>query len=312
MTKQIKYKNLIWLDMANPTKEEIESLPDIFEIHPLIRAELRQPTPRPKVDLYDGAIYLVLHFPSENATGLSDNLNQTETKEVNFVLGQNFVITVHYEEIPPLEEFAKILEASESWNQGREKTLHAGHLFYYIIRQLYESLEPELRLINNDLKQIEQKIFANREEEVVRALADINHRLLDFRWTLKGHEETLQSLEIAVKEFYGDNFSSQMNLIFSDYRKIINNLETNEQFFRELRTINQSMLDIKNTEIMKTLTVLAFIFLPITMIGAIFGMSGTDSNMPIVKDPFGFWIVLAMMTAAALISYLFVKFKKWL
>ena len=51
MTKQIKYKSLIWLDLTNPTKEEIASLPDNFKVHPLIKEELRHPSPRPKICL---------------------------------------------------------------------------------------------------------------------------------------------------------------------------------------------------------------------------------------------------------------------
>ena len=88
MTKQIKYKSLIWLDLTNPTKEEIASLPDNFKVHPLIKEELRHPSPRPKIDLYDEAIHLVLHFPNENSTNKNDSPNQTNHQEVDFVLGQ--------------------------------------------------------------------------------------------------------------------------------------------------------------------------------------------------------------------------------
>ena len=312
MIKQIKYKNLIWLDMSNPTKEEIESISNNFNIHPFIREELRNPTPRPKIDLYDEAIYLILHFPNENSSNKDNELGSTDIKEVNFVLGQNFLITAHYEEIQPLEEFAKILEASEGWGRREQKNPHAGYLFYYVIRQLYESLEPGLHFINNNLKRAEQKVFNGQQKEMVKTLAGINHRLLDFRWTMKDHEEILQSLEEATKEFYGNNFSYHMRSITGDYRKVMNSLENNEQSFHELRTINESMLDIKNNEIMKTLTVLAFVFLPVTLIGTIFGMSGTDFNMPIIKSASGFWMALIMMGITAVISYLFVKFKKWL
>jgi len=312
MTKQIKYKSLIWLDLTNPTKEEIASLPDNFKVHPLIKEELRHPSPRPKIDLYDEAIHLVLHFPNENSTNKNDSPNQTNHQEVDFVLGQNFLITAHYEEIQPLEEFAKILEASEGWGWCEGKNLHAGYLFYYIIRQLYESLEPGLHFINNNLKRAEQKVFGGQQEKMVKTLADINRYLLDFRWTLKDHEEILQSLEAATKEFYGNTFGYHMRSITGDYHKVMNSLENNEQSFKEIRAVNESMLSIKNNEIMKTLAVLAFIFLPATMIGTVFGMSGSDLNMPLIKSEFGFWWALGLMVVTAVISFLFVKFKKWL
>lgn len=310
MIKQIKYKNLVWVDVLNPTKEETASLVETYGVHMFVQDELRHPTARPKIDLYDEAIYIVLHFPDENSANQVDSHNNA--KEIDFVIGQDFLITVHYEPVQPLEEFANILEASDHWSRQKKQGLHAGHLFYYIIRQIYESLEPSLDFINDNLKRTEKKIFNGQEKEMVRVLAEINRHLLDFRWTLKSHEEILQSLSAATKEFFGEKFDYHTRQIIGEYRKVMNNLENNEQSFGELRNINESMLDIKNNEIMKTLAVLAFVFLPITMIASIFGMSGTDSNMPIIKSEAGFWIAVFLMVVTAIVSYLVVKLKKWL
>lgn len=310
MIKQIKYKNLTWLDVSSPTKEEVTSLIESYGVHSFVQEELRHPTSRPKLDLYDEAIYLVLHFPDENSANQA--VGRAVGKEIDFVIGKDYLITVHYEPILPLEEFAKILEASDHRSRQKKHSLHAGHLFYYIIRQIYRSLEPSLDFINDNLKRAEKKIFAGQEKEMVRVLAKINRHLLDLRWTLKGHEEILDSLEAATKAFFGDNFDYYMHQIIGEYRKVMTSLENNEQSFNELRNLNKSMLDIKNNEIMKTLTVLAFVFLPITMVTSIFGMSGTDSNMPIIKGDAGFWVAILLMIVTAIISYTIVKLKKWL
>lgn len=310
MVKQIKYKNLTWIDVLNPTKEEVLSLIENYKIHPFIQEELRHPTFRPKIDLYDEAIYLILHFPDENSGNTKNN--QSNAREIDFIIGREFLITVHYEPFLPLEEFSKILEASDQWSQQKKRGLHAGHLFSYIIRQIYESLEPSLNFINDNLKRAEKRIFSGQEKEMVRVLAEINHHLLDFRWVLKNHEEILKSLETATEEFFDDKFDYHMHQIIGEYRRLMNSLENNEQSFRELRNINESMLDIKNNDIVKTLTVLAFIFLPITVITSVFGMSGTESNMPLIKSDGGFWVVMALTFVIAIISYLVVKIKKWL
>ena len=311
MIKQIKYKNITWIDVHAPTKEEVDSLSKEYDIHTIVHTELMHPSPRSKVDLYDNFIYLILHFPSEHFFKAEDD-DEDGTKEIDFVLGKDFIITTHYENVQPLEDFSNILQAGEHVKNKKEKDAHAGYLFYYIIRELYQSLEPGLDYINNNLKRVERKIFSGHEKEMVRTLSNMNRSLLDLKWALKGHREVLNSLEIAAKEFYGDRFGYHLKTIVSEYEKVFGILENNEENFQQLRNTNESMLSIQSNEIMKTITIMAYVFLPVTLIGTIFGMSGIDTNMPIIKSDWGFFIVLCIMAVTSILMILVVKFKKWL
>jgi len=315
MIKQLKYQNITWLSLIAPNKDEVAKLGHEYNIHPLVSEELIHPSLRAKVDVYDDYIYLILHFPVDKVCqpNYSDNLHQDDVYEVDFILGQNFLITAHYENIPPLEEFSKILEASAGLVGGKkDKNIHAGHLFYYIIRQLYQSLESGLDNINISLKRAEQKIFSGQEAEMVKSLSGLNRCLLDFKWALKFHREVLESLAIAAREFYGDKFGYYLSSIIGEYEKISNLVDSNRENFAELRSTNESLLSIKTNNTMKALTALTAIFLPITLIGTIFGMSGTDLNMPIIKTDIGFYVAVAIMVITAVAMTVIAKAKKWI
>jgi magnesium transporter len=314
MIKQIKYQNITWINLIAPTKDEVAKLSQEYNIHPLASEELLHPSIRAKVDVYDEYLYLILHFPVDKVCqpNYGENLHEDDTYEVDFILSQDFLITAHYENIPPLEEFSKILEASSGLiSSKKEKNIHAGHLFYYIVRQLYQSLESGLDNINVNLKRAEQKIFAGHESEMVKTLSSLNRCLLDFKWALKFHREVLDSLSIAAREFYGEKFSYYMQSIIGEYEKISNLVDSNRENFSELRSTNESLLSIKTNDVIKALTVLTAIFLPVTLIGTIFGMSGTDLNMPIIKANGGFFLVIMIMAIIALLMTVIAKVRKW-
>lgn len=315
MIKQLKYQNITWINLTAPTKDEVAKLGHEYNVHPLISEELLHPSIRAKVDVYDEYIYLILHFPVDKVCqpNYGNDLHEDDTYEVDFILGKDFLITAHYENIPPLEEFSKILEASSGLVNGRkDKNIHAGHLFYYVIRQLYQSLESGLDNINISLKRAEQKIFAGQEAEMVKSLSGLNRCLLDFRWSLKFHREVLDSFSLSAQEFYGEKFDYYLKSIVGEYEKISNLVDSNRENFSELRGTNESLLSIKTNNTMKALTALTAIFLPITLVGTIFGMSGTDLNMPIIKSESGFFIAVAIMVITAVVMTVTAKAKKWI
>lgn len=309
MIRQIKYKTVTWIDMESPSRTELDEIIKNYDIHPLVAHELVNPSQRSKVDPYDEYLYLILHFPSSQFFSAGEN--RKETYEVDFVLGKHFLLTVHYEPIQELEEFAKVFESNSALNKKKNE-LHAGLVFFYLIQQLYQSLEPGLDSLNHSLKRAEKKIFTGHESEMVEAISNINRQLLDFKWAMKYHKEVLTSLEIAGKDFYGDKFGYYLRAIMGEYEKVWNYLESHRETFNELRQTNESMLSIKTNNTMKAITVIAMFFLPATLIGTIFGMSGTDTNMLVIKGPLGFYIAVAMMVLAAVITFIVAKFKKWL
>lgn len=306
MTKEFKYKNITWIDINSPTRDEVEAVAKNYNLHPIAVNELLESSARAKVDVYDDFIYLILHFPNHR---LGNGSDQKDTHEIDFIIGQDFVITTSYEEFEPLQEFSKFLEVHPILDKSK-KNIHAGYLFYHILRHLYQSLETGLDSINYNLKKAEKSIFAGQEKEMVMVLSNINRHLLDFRWSIKSHKETLISLELAGKQFFGDNFSYYLHSMIGEFEKIWNQLENIRETFFDLRNTNESLLSIKTNETMKNLTMMAFITFPLTLIAAIFGMNA--KNIPFIGQTYDFWIILTLMAGLLLFMLSFFKIKRWL
>lgn len=311
MIKKFKHQGVTWVDVYNPSKEEVLDLAQEYNLHPLLATELSSPSLRSKVDVYEDYIYLILHFPlCELCVGVDPN-QQTigSNKEIDFIIGKKFLITTHYAPEPILDEFAQILDL-KTHHYPTRGSLHAGHLFFTIAKQFYQAMESDLMFINQSLRKAEANIFSGKEKETVKTLSNINRSLLDFRWSLKAHSDVLLSFQVAGKDFFGDSFHYYLRAVTGEYEKIWNMLESSHETFNDLRSTNESLLSIKTNSTMKTLTVLAFITLPLTLVGQIFGMS--LKFIPLADHPRGFWIVLVTMAIIATIMVTIVRSKKWL
>ncbi|MEK7208889.1 MAG: magnesium transporter CorA family protein [Patescibacteria group bacterium] len=307
MIKKQDYNGLTWIDLEAPTEVELKQVVVEYKIHPLAAAELANPSTRSKVDLYSDFIYLILHFPICHLCYGKRPITGEDTEEVDFIIGQNFLLTVHYKPMESLTEFSRIFTVNYFKERGRK--LHAGYIFYYLMRHLYNSLSTGLDYVNGVLKQAEQKIFAGEEKAMIQLLASINRNLFDFRWALKTHRQILDSLVVAGQEFFGQGFKYYLATITGEYEKIWNMLESNRETFLDLRQTNESMLSIKTNETIKLLTVLAFIFFPLTIATQFFGM---NIDLPLVNQPSGYLIVIGLMVVISAIMFVWARFRRWL
>lgn len=297
MLKQLKYKDIVWIDLESPTAEEVKKLGEDYQIHPLVQTELLAPSERSKIDVYRNFIYLVLHFPRVGGRRLRDEeKNGSEAEEVDFIIGRHFIITTHYELINPLNDFARIFETDFVLKKNDEP-LHAGLFFYYMVKEIYVSLEARLLPISRQLKAVEEKVFSGREQEVVKIIADLNRELLDCQWTLKSHQEILESLRLAAAEFFEPKFSYYLQAIAGEERRIWKIIENDRETFDNLRSAHESLLSIKTNETMKILTVIAFIFLPLNLVAQMYGASN-----------FGLFLMALLLAAAVAVA----KHERWL
>lgn len=307
MIKKFKYKDIDWIDLESPTNADLEQIIDEYKINLLTAKELSTPTPRSRADVYDNFSYLVLHFPTcQVCVGSSNPAGQIQ--EIDFIIGKNFLITTHYEAINTLHDFAKVFEVEKVAEKSKNK-MNSGLLFLHIVRELYLNTELNLEDISIKLRDIEVKIFAGKHKEMLENLAEINHDLLDYYFALKVHKEILTSFGATAKDMFGDRFYHHTGSVMGLYDKVWNMIEHNRTFFNDLRQTNESLLTIKTNETIKTLTVLAFVFLPFNIVLQIFG---TNTKIPFSDSSMGFLVVIVLGAIASLIAFFLAKYQKWL
>ncbi len=300
-----RYTNngIAWIDLESPTREEVGHLAEEFDLHPVIASELLVSSERAKVDLYENAVYLILHFPMQNrSTG------HIEETEIDFVLLKNALITTHYELIDPLHDFSRIFEAG-SYLRGERMGDHAGFLFFAQIRELYKHTLFILESSGRDIRDIEKHIFSGEEAAMVERVSKVNRVLIDIRQTLRHHKETLNSFSHACKRVYGDDFGYYVSAIEGEYERTLQVLEDNRQTLRDLRETNDSLLSTKTNETIKRLTVVNVIMLPLGLITWIFGMNSTYIRLDSESD---LAIVFGGMVLICIITVVYFRSKKWL
>jgi magnesium transporter len=153
-------------------------------------------------------------------------------------------------------------------------------------------------------------MFKQKEVEVVKDLSEISRMLLNFEKQTSAHSDVLSSFDIAGKKLFGDNFAYHLRAISSEYYKVKHAIDSEREFLRELRETNNSLLSTKQNEVMKVLTIMAFMTFPLSLIAAIFGMN-TD-YLPIVGLPYDFWIVMGIIGTTILSMLTYFRYKKWI
>lgn len=303
MRSRHEYNGLVWIDLESPTRDEVQDLIDEFGIEPLVAQELLLPATKPRAEFYPAHAYLVLHFPALRHS------HRSREQEIDFIVGDRYLITTRYETIDPLHKFTKVFEVNSLLEKGLIGD-HAGFLLVAMLRRMYTSVEHELEYIKHDLTVIEEHIFSGHEVEMVETISRAARDLLNMRQVIEPHREVLRELEAEGPRLFGDEFASYLRSISNEYYRVHNHVMRQTESLHELRETNNSLLSTRENETMRVLTIMALLTFPLALLVAILD-SNTIGN-PLHNQPYDFWIIVGTVFAGALIMITVFKHKKWL
>lgn len=303
MVERKTYKDLLWVDLLNPTPEETRALAEEL-LFPLdIGDRLIEPSEKSSIDIRDDFIFLILHFPaSERSTG-------NATQEIDFLITKQYLVTARYDAVEPLAFFAKRFETFGAI-ENAPHTRHAGFIFYYMIREVYHALSHKLEHIDYEIVHIEEQVFRGRERAMVRKISETARATLDMKHILGRQHDILRTLAGEGARTLGEEFTHELDEILAHYQHITRSVDNQREFLEDLRRTNDSLLSAKQNEIMKIFTILAFVTLPLSLVAGLFGMN--IENPPIVGHPNDFWIIIGIMAGLTVLMFAFFKYKKWL
>lgn len=309
MLQKFTYKNITWIDLESPTDTEAQMLVDEYGIHPLVASELLSPTLRARVEAHADYAYLIFHFPM-----IVHGHHSAPEEEIDFIVGKNFIVTAHYGVSASLVDFAKLFAVSAEL----EKVLSAidgdgkpsaGLLFYSILHRLYDHSMDELDQLELSLSASEDRVFHGEEHEMVRELSKASRQLINFKKSLQPQEDVFVAFEHEVHRLFGEEFVPHYRTLVGEYDRIMSALENNIAILDELRKTNDSLLNTKMSDVMKKLTVMAFITFPLSLVGTLFGMN--LEFLPFAGNPDAFWIILGIMATVGVFFIVYFTHKKW-
>jgi len=304
MIVEHKHNNLVWLDLENPSDNEVREIIDRFNVAKEIGDDILSPTPLSTMQIYNDHFYVVAHFPALRYA------HTIETKqEVDFIVGQNFIITVRYDVVDPLHKFAKLFDIDTILHKNNFDD-HASSIFFYMFNRLYTGLKEELEAIIDDLITVERHIFRGHEKKNVHTLSQISLNLITFEEVLSQHKNILETLFAQKDKIFTGQFRHYIHSLNKQYHTLRERAQTTRTLLDELRQTNDSILSSKQNDIVQTLTVLTMVVTPTTLIASIFGMN--TKIMPLILHPYGFWIIIIVMLCINIISLMIFKRKNWI
>jgi len=299
------YKGGVWVDLEKPTDEELNEIVKEFSISDRIAKEMVSPTPIPLVVDGDTHALLELHFPAQGAEN-----GDTQIQEIDFVVGKDFIITVRYEVVAPVHHLKKLFE-TRNLVTGHE-SITTDVLLEVLFAHLYSSVRDHTNHITDNLERIEHDMFDDHERQTVKAISNISRSFLHLEAELANQEEPLTRFLRAhtLRDFFKASFEERAERILAERVQVMRLVKTHRAVATEMRETNIALLEAKQNEIMKTLTVVTFIFLPLELIT--FVVSMPLLGMPLEQHQNGFWIIVGVMTALGMLITLLLARKRWI
>lgn len=301
------YSGIVWLDMESPTDDEISSLVKRYGLHPLVGEELKRSSTLAKIDFFKDYVLIVLTLPIRIGKGSNYEIVD---REIDFVIGKNFLITSRTETIEQLEYFGKIFDANSILNKG-EKIEHAGFLFYYIVKKIYAGLVEDLENIRDALLVAETRIYQGDERKMVEVLSGLSRELIDIKQTARMHHDIWEEMVASAdKSIFGGDFVSYIRDIRDEFSVIHELIVNARELLADLRETNDSLLNAKQNEIIKILTLIALVFNPLTFIASVFTIPA--AYVPLVDKTYGWTVIVIVMALLIAFTWWIFKKKRWI
>jgi magnesium transporter len=304
--RTITENNLTWVDIEKPTQKDINWLKNNFNFHPVTLGELIPPSQREKVEHFNDYLFLVTYVPI-----FSEKKRTTTPVEVDFLITQNHLITVHIQPIEPIKTFTEKCQNKPEL-KNKYFGLTTGHLLYWLNEEFLNFAERQLVHIGKNIQRIEDGIFKNLERDMIREISMIKRDILDFRIAIRPLRRIFESLNNKALKFWPE--SNDLAIYFSDilgdYERVWNEIDNYTDTINALESTNANLLNDKTNAIVKTFTILSFITFPAMLVATILQIN-TKTN-PVLGLPNDFWIIVAIIFFTTALMWLYFKTRKWL
>lgn len=303
MIETIKIGTLKWHHILDPTEEDLQFLKDEFHFHPLDIEDCRsRSNQRPKIDIYDDYYFLILHFP------YFDRWNRfLKTKEVKIFWGSDYIITIGKSHWVVKNLFNSARESEDIYQVRQVGTSDA--LLYKILEHLMLECFSLLSKLGVEVDLINRDLFSKKAEKTIERISLTRKNIILVNTIFKPQLRLFHKFESGEIEGYAENMEDYWGNILDYYQKMWDMTEDYQEIIEGLSKTFDSLQTNRTNEIMKVLTLISSILLPLTFIASLYGM---NIGLPFQNESYSFkLLILFMVLLAGSMVFLFKK-KKWM
>jgi len=303
MIETIKFSTFNWIHILNPSEENFDYLIENYNFHPLDIEDCRSKVQRPKIDIYDDYYFLILHFPS------FDKANRfLDTKEVKIFWGKDFIITIGNSHWIVKKFFNTVKENLEAFKQELSAET-SDALLYEIMERLMKDTLSLVGRIGSEVDQINYGLFNDKSQKIIEKISVTRKNVILLDTSFRPQVRVFHKFESGEIKGFAEDMEEYWGNILDYYQKLWDMIEDYKELIEGLSKTYDSLQTNKINEIIKMLTLISTVMLPMTFIASVYGM---NIGLPFQNHPAAFVIVTAIMLGVLILFLWFFIRKKWL
>lgn len=278
----------------------IEALGQRYHLHPLVLEDVLDTGHLPKVEEYDGYIYLV-------ARVFAPVDGRLASEQVSLILMPGVVISIEegrrHDVLTPVRERLRA-------GRGRMRSLSADYLFYALLDAIVDSFFAALESLGERIEDLEDEVVERPSPELLRRTHEVKRELFEVRRATWPMRDAVSRLERAAGGLVSVDIEPFLRDVYDHTIQVVETAETFREILLAMQDTYLSSVSNRMNEIMKVLTIIATIFIPLTFIAGVYGMN--FKHMPELEQPWGYPAALAVMAGVALVMVLYFRRRRWL
>jgi magnesium transporter len=302
--ESVAWGELTWVNIEQPTKEETDYLAENYPFHPLDLDDCLSRIQRPKIDVYDEYLFLVFHFPV-----FSPEARVTTPSQVSVFIGENYLITLHKGDLKPL---AKLFNQCQTDEEIKQEHFSQGsaYLLYRILDRLIDYCFPILNKIGGNIERTEENIFASKViPRAIEELSTLRRDVIAFRRIIWPMRAVIGSMEPKIRRFAGMDMEVYFGDMVDHVDKIWDVLDEYKEIIEGLNDTHDSLATNRTNEVVRMLTVIATILLPLTVIASLYGM---NVPLPFQNSSSSFALVFVIWAIVVVGMLYFFRRQRWI
>lgn len=300
-------ESVSWVDVQGLGSEDVLlRLGKVFDLHPLMLEDVVNVPQRPKVEEYPDQLLLIVRMATLKEDGRSFT-----SEQVSFILGKNHLLTVQEE--PEYDCFGPVRDRIRT-NRGIIRCQKVDYLAYSLIDAIIDGFFPVLEAYGEIIEALEEEVVSNPNRQTLQKIHDLKRELLGLRRAVWPQRDAINSLIRDGNPLISPEVRIYLRDCYDHIVQVLDMIETYRELASSLMDIYVSSVGNKMNEVMKVLTIISTIFIPLTFIAGVYGMNfdtNQPGNMPELEQPYAYVICWAVMIAIAAGLIFFFQRRGW-
>jgi magnesium transporter len=301
-------KSVSWVDVKGLGSEDVlQRLGEVFTLHPLVLEDIVNVPQRPKVEEYEDQLLIIARMVM-----LKRSHRGFFTEQVSLILGKHYLLTVQEE--PEYDCFATVRERIRL-NKGSIRKHNADYLAYTLLDSIVDGFFPILERYGEEIEDLEDEVVGNPTRQTLEKIHKIKRELLTLRRSIWPQRDAINSLIRDGSPLISDEVRIYLRDCYDHAVQVLDMVETYRELASSLMDVYLSSVSNRMNEVMKFLTIVSTIFIPLTFVAGVYGMNfnpdASPFNMPELNWYWGYPVCWAVMITIAALLIVFFKRKGW-